>query len=821
MGLGKTYSTKYLADSNNNTGVAGQVLSTTSTGIDWADANTLPGAGLWLEIGNNIYNRNTGNVGIGTTSPTAKLQVSGKSFFTNDLFTLQNKGIFFNGLDNFSSGIAGIDSGTSVRIFAGGSEKVRVKSTGNVGIGTTSPQSILHVVSREINNGANKGIRIENYNGTQDYSFRTGVTGVNNSSLAIYDETAGANRIVIESNGEVGIGKTNPSEKLDVNGNVQASTYKIAGTTVLQGTSTVTVGSGGGTGIVQLNTTSGIGLILKGGNVGIGTTSPSQKLEVMGGVVVNSGFNTGIASLYLSHTNPANPQHKAGIFTTYISGYGRSSSMQFALNDQMTGDIVTTADAKMTILENGNVGIGTTSPTSLLEISKQLSAASTIDYPYTISSRDDGNSINQAGGEGVGIKFRIAGNAATTPGDSLVGASIAAIRESSSDSDSSTGLGFFVTQNDETLDEALRIDHDGNVGIGTDSPNFKLEVLGNSRFTDTLNVSASALGAYIYSSQNTGLIVRGGGNAQDIAQFQRVGGSTIAVIDSAGDVGIGTTSPNQKLHVNGATQLGDISATVNFGTVALKVVEGTVSTGPTLGSGAVGAQAVLYSNGQFGMYTGVSTNGDTWMQSQRNDANTATYDILLNPAGGNIGIGTITPSHKLDVAGDIRLQSDNQIYFGATGSIPYWTAGVDNTTNNNFLIGGVSYYTGDRDILLNPAHNGNVGIKNTAPSYTLDVTGNGRYTSTVTATNFILSSDKRLKDNIKEIKTNHIDVSWKNFELKSEPGVKRSGVIAQELEINHPEFVRTDDKGMKSVAYIDLLIAKIAELEARLEKAGI
>jgi hypothetical protein len=99
----------------------------------------------------------------------------------------------------------------------------------------------------------------------------------------------------------------------------------------------------------------------------------------------------------------------------------------------------------------GLVGIGTESPTSLLEISQQLSAAATIDYPYTISSRDDGNSINQVGGEGVGIKFRIAGNAAITPGNSLVGASIAAIRESSSDTDSSTGLGLFVTQNDETL----------------------------------------------------------------------------------------------------------------------------------------------------------------------------------------------------------------------------------------------------------------------------------------------------------------------------------------------------------------------------------
>ena len=76
MGTGKTYSTKYLLDSNNSSGVAGQVLSTTSTGIDWADANTLPGAGLWLESGNDIYNSNSGNVGIGVTNPGAKLDVS-------------------------------------------------------------------------------------------------------------------------------------------------------------------------------------------------------------------------------------------------------------------------------------------------------------------------------------------------------------------------------------------------------------------------------------------------------------------------------------------------------------------------------------------------------------------------------------------------------------------------------------------------------------------------------------------------------------------------------------------------------------------------
>lgn len=89
---------------------------------------------------------------------------------------------------------------------------------------------------------------------------------------------------------------------------------------------------------------------------------------------------------------------------------------------------------------------------------------------------------------------------------------------------------------------------------------------------------------------------------------------------------------------------------------------------------------------------------------------------------------------------------------------------------------------------------------------------------TVTAKNFILSSDERLKTKIVDLSCDNIDVNWKSFEMTSSEGEYRTGVIAQELEQKHPEFVNTDDKGFKSVKYIDLLIAKIAELEARLEK---
>ena len=117
-----------------------------------------------------------------------------------------------------------------------------------------------------------------------------------------------------------------------------------------------------------------------------------------------------------------------------------------------------------------------------INITKTITADQ-IYYPLQITATDTAsNVVNQTTASGVGIKFKIAGNDATP----FVGASIAAMRESDTDSNKSTGLAFFTSQNDEVLDEAIRISNTGKVGIGTTSPAGNLHIKSVNNVGDAL-----------------------------------------------------------------------------------------------------------------------------------------------------------------------------------------------------------------------------------------------------------------------------------------------------------------------------------------------
>ena len=180
----------------------------------------------------------------------------------------------------------------------------------------------------------------------------------------------------------------------------------------------------------------------------------------------------------------------------------------------------------------------------------------------------------------------------------------------------------------------------------------------------------------------------------------------------------------------------------------------------------------------------------------------------LNVSGSSLGnFYGIAYTHS-NVGSGSQSGFSHQTLFVSNGSVKTWIGTgvrtVGDLISDASVKAPIFYDSSNTGYYLNPASTSKLSV--------LTVVG------AVTASNFILSSDERKKTKIKDLTRNNINANWKSFEMKNDEGEYRTGVIAQELEETHPEFVNTDSAGFKSVKYIDLLIAKIAELEARLEK---
>ena len=163
-----------------------------------------------------------GNVGINTTAPGARLEVNGTALFGSDMFTYQNGGIFFSGNGLYGSGIYGRNSGNDLVFNSGGAEKMRILTSGNVGIGTTGPDGKLDVRG-DLNFGANHIGRIK------DDGTNTLVDAVTSGSGIIFRNNGAVESMRITSGGSVGIGTTAPAEKLDVAGNYAVNGNRIVG----------------------------------------------------------------------------------------------------------------------------------------------------------------------------------------------------------------------------------------------------------------------------------------------------------------------------------------------------------------------------------------------------------------------------------------------------------------------------------------------------------------------------------------------------------------------------------------------------------------
>jgi len=395
-------------------------------------------------------------------------------------------------------------------------------------------------------------------------------------------------------------------------------------------------------------------------------------------------------------------------------------------------------------------------------------------------------------------------------------------------------------------------DSSGNLNMGGSGAgsSFKQDLSGNLTILGTTSApkfyvsTAPATSAWVFHMRNSA-------STADSGLYFDAGHGNLLLRDTSNNLNVRLRGGGGDSYFLGDLAIGSDNASSGIGSTRILRVasNGNSEVNVDHTDGGVSSDIGLFSFSRAGdilAYTKASHDGATnsaFMSFHTQTAGGSFSNLTSNErmritSIGRLGIGTTNPNQKLDIIGGtnagLRISATDTTSNWRDISIRSYTSEAEAdalpegvhmfTTNPSSATGNAFSKYGGFVIQCREDGNSSFAVRvgaSLAEAFFINHNAAATFLSTVTASNFILSSDKRLKENIKKVDNKHIDVDWKTFEMKSDNSQNRYGVIAQELEEVHPEFVRTDDKGMKSVAYIDLLIAKIAELEARLDKANI
>ncbi|WP_246236375.1 tail fiber protein [Flavobacterium ajazii] len=261
----------------------------------------------------------------------------------------------------------------------------------------------------------------------------------------------------------------------------------------------------------------------------------------------------------------------------------------------------------------------------------------------------------------------------------------------------------------------MHIGGDGNVGIGTSTPEAKLHVKGDLQNNGNILLGHTGEINYISSREVDQVLGIRGSNFIKFATYNGDWKDRM-IINNIGNIGIGTTNPNTKLHIIGTQTIEDsTSPAISF--------TGGASNGTV---GAFGDNIRMINFSAFGTTT-LQGNGNIDIKTEGGYSiifGTAAIERMRILSNGNVGIGTSTPEAKLHVKGD--LQNNGNILLGHTGETNYISSReVDQVLGirgSNFI--KFSTYNGDWKDRMIINNIGNIGIGTTIPDSKLTVAGN-------------------------------------------------------------------------------------------------